>query len=283
MKKYILLISIYLFTLNSFAQTDNNTEANKKVTGAFNSTRVINAHSIEMLEKGYLEVRILHRFGFVSDGVKQLFGLDAASMRLGFDYGINNHLTIGIGRSTFRKELDGFIKGRILQQTKGKNEIPISLVVIGGYAVNTEESFAVKKPNVVDRSSYYVQALVGKKFNEKFAMQFSPIFVHTNFPVVLTDDQNIFALGVGGRYTISKITAITFDYHAKFGKLDPSFTNPLSVGLDIYTGGHTFQLQFSNATGMNERAYITQTTGNFFKGNIRLGFNLSRLFDIGKE
>jgi Membrane bound beta barrel domain (DUF5777) len=113
-------------------------------------------------------------------------------------------------------------------------------------------------------------------------MQLSPIFVHTNFPVVLTDDQNIFALGGGLRYKVSKRMALMLDYHKPFGKLDDSFTAPLSVGVDIETGGHVFQLHFSNATGMNERAYVTQTTGDFFKGDIRFGFNLSRMFKIGK-
>lgn len=257
----------------------------EKVTGAFKSTRVINAHSTEMLAKGNLDFRILHRFGFVSAGVKQLFGLDAASMRLSFDYGITNNIMIGIGRSTFRKEIDAFIKGRILQQTKGAKIMPISLLVAAGYAVNTEESFAVvnKPKNIVDRSAYYVQTIIGRKFSSKFSLQLSPIFVHTNFPVNATDDQNIFAMGGGARYKVSKRIALTLDYHHPFGNLDSSYTAPLSLGVDIETGGHVFQLHFSNATGMNERAYITQTTGDFFKGDIRLGFNLSRIFKVGRR
>jgi hypothetical protein len=261
---------------------EDSTPVIQKVTGAFKSTRVINAHAIEMLAKGNLDFRILHRFGFVSTGIKQFFGLDQASMRMSFDYGITNNLTVGIGRSTFRKELDMFAKTRILQQTTGAKVMPVSFVVAAGYAVHTEESFAVVKPDIVDRSSYYLQTIIGRKFNSKFSMQLSPIFVHTNFPVVLTDDQNIFAFGGGARYKISKRMALTLDYHHHFGNLDPSFTNPLSVGIDIETGGHVFQLQFSNATGMNERAYVTQTTGDFFKGDIRFGFNLSRIFKIGK-
>jgi hypothetical protein len=287
--KFLGLSFLCICFLNVSAQNESlimgledSTPVTQKVTGAFKSTRVINAHSIEMLAKGNLDFRILHRFGFVSDGIKQLFGLDQASMRMSFDYGITNNLTIGIGRSTFRKELDAFAKARVLQQTKGAKEFPFSLVVAGGYAVHTEESFAAVKPDVVDRSSYYLQTVIGRKFNSKFSMQLSPIFVHTNFPVVLTDDQNIFALGGGLRYKVSKRMALMLDYHKPFGKLDDSFTAPLSVGVDIETGGHVFQLHFSNATGMNERAYVTQTTGDFFKGDIRFGFNLSRMFKIGK-
>jgi hypothetical protein len=261
---------------------EDSTPVIQKITGAFKSTRVINAHSIEMLAKGNLDFRILHRFGFVSTGIKQFFGLDQASMRMSFDYGITNNITVGIGRSTFRKELDLFAKTRMLQQTTGSKSMPFSLVGAAGYIVHTEESFAAVKPNVVDRSSYYLQAIIGRKFNSKFSMQLSPIFVHTNIPVVTTDDQDIFAMGGGLRYKVSKRMALTLDYHHPFGKLDPSFTNPISVGIDIETGGHVFQLHFSNSTGMNERAYVTQTTGDFFKGDIRFGFNLSRIFKIGK-
>jgi hypothetical protein len=292
MKKIIILICFGVSLYTAKAQDESMLKSiedslpiTEKVSGAFKSTRVINAHSTEMLAKGNLDFRILHRFGFVSAGVKQLFGLDAASMRLSFDYGIANNIMIGIGRSTFRKEIDAFIKGRILQQTTGAKVMPISLLVAAGYAVNTEESFAIvnKPKNIVDRSAYYVQTIIGRKFSSKFSLQLSPIFVHTNFPVNATDDQNIFALGGGARYKVSKRIALTLDYHLPFGNLDSNYTAPLSLGVDIETGGHVFQLHFSNATGMNERAYITQTTGDFFKGDIRLGFNLSRIFKIGKR
>jgi Membrane bound beta barrel domain (DUF5777) len=290
MKNKFLALSFFsLCFFNATAQNESllagledSTLGTQKVTGAFKSTRVINAHSIEMLAKGNLDFRILHRFGFVSAGIKQFFGLDQASMRMSFDYGITNNLTVGIGRSTFRKELDAFAKTRILQQTKGAKEFPFSLIVVGGYTVHTDESAPTEKLSAVDRSAYYLQTIIGRKFNSKFSMQLSPIFVHTNFPVVRTDDQKIFALGGGLRYKVSKRMALTLDYHHPFGKLDDSFTDPISLGIDIETGGHVFQLHFSNATGMNERAYVTQTTGDFFKGDIRFGFNLSRIFKIGK-
>lgn len=255
----------------------------EKITGAFKSTRVINAHSIEMVSKGNLDFRILHRFGFISDGAKQFFGMDAASMRLGFDYGITDNFTIGIGRSTFRKEIDGFLKTRLLQQTKGVKQIPLSVIIAAGYAVHTEEDFTGKNPTLADRSAYYVQLVAGRKFNSKFSIQISPIYVHTNIPFNVTDDRAIFAMGGGARYKVSKRTAIMLDYHHPFGKLADNSTDPLSVGVDIETGGHVFQLHLSNTTGMNERAYITQTTGNLFKGDMRLAFNLSRMFKVGKK
>lgn len=257
--------------------------ANEKITGAFKSTRVINAHSIEMLSKGNLDFRIMHRFGFVSDGIKQLFGLDAATMRIGFDYGISDNFTIGIGRSTFRKELDAFVKTRLLQQTKGTKNIPLTIALAAGATVWTEPYVGAVKPDFSDRSAFYFQMLAGRKFNSFFSFQLSPIIVHTNMPLSEEDDKTIFALGGGGRIKISKRMAITFDYHHPFGNQNVSFTSPTSIGVDIATGGHVFQLQFSNATGMNERAFITQTTGNFLRGDIRFGFNLSRMFQLGKK
>ena len=289
MKFILLLIFSFISASNIFAQDsslikdiEDSLPVTEKVTGAFKSTRVINAHSLEMLSRGDMDFRILHRFGFVSDGVKQLFGLDAASFRMSFDFGITDNLTLGVGRSTFRKELDGFVKQRIFQQTKGAKNIPFTLVIAAGYTVYTQEVLG-SKPTVADRSAYYVQLIAGRKFSQKFSLQLSPILVHTNIPFVITDDRKIFAMRGGARYKVSKRTAITADYHYPFGQFDKNYTNPLSLGVDIETGGHVFQLHFSNATGLNERAYITQTTGDFFKGDVRLGFNISRMFKVGRK
>ena len=260
-----------------------NDPGSQKVSGAFKSTRVINAHSIEMLSRGNLDVRIMHRFGFVSDGIKQLFGLDAASMRMGFDYGVTDNFTVGIGRSTFRKELDGFAKKRLVQQSTGPNPIPLSMVWTAGMTVWTEPVFTTPKPTFYDRSAYYLQLLIGRKFSSSFSFQLSPIVVHSVMPPSAQDDKTIFALGGGGRVKLNKRLALTFDYHHPFGQQNSSFTNPVSIGMDIETGGHVFQLQFSNATGMNERAFISQTAGQFIEGDIRFGFNLSRMFQLGKK
>lgn len=264
-------------------EVEDSIPANQKVTSAFKSTRVINAHSIEMLHKGNLDFRIMHRFGFISSGVKQLYGLDNASMRISFDYGITDNTTIGFGRSTFRKELDLFLKTRLLQQSTGLKAMPFSLVIAAGGLVWTEESFATVKPDFGDRSSYYVQLIAGRKFNSVFSLQLSPIVVHSGTPVNAGDDKTLFAMGGGARLKVSRRMAITLDYHHPFGSLNGNSTDPLSMGVDIETGGHIFQLQFSNATGMNERAYITETSGNFFKGDIRFGFNLSRIFKLGNR
>ena len=289
--KRILLLMTAVFSIEQIVAQDTTSMVSgledktisEKVTGTFRSTRVINAHSTEMLHKGEMDFRILHRFGSVKTGYKNFFGLDNASMRLGFDFGITNNLMIGIGRSTLLKDLDIFAKTRILQQTKGENQMPVSLLVAGGYIVTTQESFAPKNPSFGDRSSYYFQMIIGRKFSPNFSMQLSPLLLHNNTTLNLTDDKTIIGLGGGMRYKVSKRTAIVIDYHYAIGKLDNAVKNPLSIGVDIGTGGHVFQLHFSNATGMNEKGYLTQTTGDFFKGEVRFGFNLSRIFKIGKK
>jgi hypothetical protein len=288
MKKYLLICCFGPFLtahaqdtplLDELKDSANHTE---KVYGTFKSTRVINAHSVEMLRKGNLDFRILHRFGFLDAGIKQFFGLDQASMRMSFDYGISDNFTIGIGRSTLRKEVDGFLKTRLLQQSTGDKNIPLSLVLAGGMTVWTEKSFAAVKPDFVDRTTYYLQLLAGRKFTRNFSMQLSPIWLYSNMPVS-GDEKGIFALGAGARYKFSKRMAFTIDYHYAVNGLTDQNTNPLSVGVDIETGGHVFQLHFSNATGMNERAFITETYGKFFEGDIRFGFNLSRMFQLGNK
>jgi hypothetical protein len=280
---YSIVFAMPLMAQDLLKGVEDSIPPKEKVSGAFKSTRVIFQHSTEMLHKGDLDLRIMHRFGYMSSGVKQLYGLDNAAFRLGLDYGITDNTTVGIGRSTFRKELDFFVKQRLIQQTRGVKPIPVSVVIAGGGSLWTEESFAPTKPGFIDRSSYYIQLIVGRKFSSIFTFQISPIFNHTNSPVDAGNDKDIFALGFGARLKISKRMGITMDYDHPFGKLGSTSYDPIGIGLDIETGGHVFQLHFTNATGMNERAFVTQTSGNFFKGDIRFGFNISRIFKIGKH
>jgi len=276
-----ILLVVKLPAQSLLESVEDSIPSTEKVTGAFKSTRVINAHSIEMLHRRNLDFRIMHRFGDISSGVKELYGLDQASMRMSFDYGITDNTTIGFGRSTLRKELDLFVKTRVIQQSTGGKNIPLSLVIAAGGLVKPKEG-TWDTLAFIDRSSYYVQMLLGRKFNQFFSFQLSPIIVHTVTPVP-GSDPTIFALGGGLRLKVSKRIAFTIDYHHPFGTLNEIYTDPLSVGIDIETGGHVFQLHFSNSNGMNERAYITQTAGDFFKGDIRFGFNLSRIFRLGSK
>ncbi|WP_290795038.1 DUF5777 family beta-barrel protein [Flavihumibacter sp. UBA7668] len=255
-------------------------DAAQKVTGIFHSTRIIQSQSVELLGKGSLDVRILHRFGRLSDGVKELFGLDQASMRMSFDYGVMDWLTVGIGRSTYRKEYDGLVKVRLLQQSAEKGSTPFSLVLVAGAMIRTADEISGNgyKPTAGDRTSFYGQLLAGRKFSPGFSAQLSAALLHMNYVPDESWNNTHLAVGIGLRQKLSKRFALTFDHQVVITGLPEDFYFPLGIGFDIETGGHVFQLHFSNAIGMNERAFLTETTDRFFKGEIRFGFNLSRMF-----
>lgn len=252
---------------------------------AFKSSRVINGHSIEFLNPGTMDFRILHRFGELNDGYKNLFGLDQASMRLGFDFGIMKSLMAGFGRSTYKKELDAYVKYAPLRQAKGGANFPVTVALVSGITMDgTDWSDPARKNFFTSRLAYYHQVLIGRKFSEAVTLQVAPTVVHKNIVSLEADPNNIYAVGVGGRIKLSQRVAFTWDYHhVVIGMPDSGYHHPLSIGFDIETGGHVFQLHFSNATGMNERAFITETTGDMTRGDIRFGFNLSRVFQLKKK
>lgn len=256
-------------------------------TNAFKSPRVINGHSMEMLHPGTMDFRILHRFGDVSRGYYEFFGLDNASMRMAFDFGLTKNLMVGIGRSTLNKELDGFVKYRILWQSTGKRNMPISLVWVSGMTVN-----GLKDPvgnadipaTFSRRTGYYHELIIGRKFSERFTLQLTPTLVHQNIVQNELTPNDLYAVALGGRYKVTQRLAIVWDYGYVFNRFPANLSeNPLSLGVDIDTGGHVFQLHFSNAEGMNERAYLSEDNSNWAKGEIRFGFNLSRIFQLKKN
>ena len=253
------------------------------VKNAFKATRVINGHSIEHLADGVLDFRISHRFGRINGGAYEFFGLDKATIRLGLDYGITDRLTVGVGRSSSKKELDGFIKYRLIWQAKGKNSIPFSMILVSGVTVNGLKFENPEQTNYyTSRLAYYYQVLLGRKFSERFSLQFSPTVVHRNIVDLTVNRHDIYAVGISGRYKFTKRMALMTEYfYVVPGEpLDTKYRNSLSLGLDIETGGHVFQLHFTNALGMNERAFITETDGDWGKGDIQFGFNVSRVFTL---
>jgi len=293
MQKIVPSFFIFLFISCSLISQDlldalgNTDPENTKITNAFKSPRVINSHSMEMLGAGVLDFRILHRFGPVSQGYQEFFGLDQASMRMGFDYGITKNMTVGIGRSTFKKELDGFLRYRIFWQSTGAKSFPLSVIWTSGIIRNGLKnplSDPELKVTFARRLAYYHQLVIGRKINERISVQVSPILVHDNIVDNQLIPNNIYALGVGGRCKITKRMAVVVDYSLPLNSFPIDYSNnPLSIGVDIETGGHVFQLHFSNANGMNERAYINEENGSWLDGDIQFGFNLSRVFQLKKN
>lgn len=248
---------------------------------AFKSTRIINGHSIENVAAGVLDFRILHRFGAINGGAYELFGLDQANMRMSFDYGLTDRLQIGIGRSNIGKEYDGLVKYKILRQSTGARNMPVSVSWVSGGLINSQRWADPNRENLFSsRLSYYHQILIARKFNESFSLQLSPTVVHRNLVPTRDIPNDVFAMGVGGRVKLSNRVATTFDYFYVLPGQLPNHRNSLSVGFDIETGGHVFQLHFTNSRGLNERQFITGQNGSWTDGDIHFGFNLSRVFTI---
>jgi hypothetical protein len=288
MRKPAFLFIAMLIMSKSFSQDDDmlkGLDSSNKiqyVESAFKSPRVIMSHSIQMLKPGVLDFRILHRFGPVNGGFNEFFGLDQARMRIGLDYGLTRNLTVGAGRSTFLKEADAFLKYRFLQQSTGERSAPVSLVVAGGSTIRLGRNIdSVMKAGTTRRMGYYGQLLVGRKFSDAFTFQFSPIIVHQNLVPLISDANDVYALGTGARVKLTKHVSLNADYYYIFNPLQGR-RNPLSIGFDLETGGHVFQLHFSNSEGMNERSFINETTNDWGNGGIRFGFNLSRVFQVKK-
>ncbi len=288
-KCIIILLQLLVFSAYSQDMLDgiDTDPVNEKVWNSFKSARVINSHSMEMLPFGNLDFRILHRFGYLNTGAENLFGLDnISSVRMGLDYALSDNLTAGIGRSSYKKDFDGFVRYRILWQSKGKKPMPISLIYTAGMVYSAQKNLfnALVEPNFTRRTSYYHQLLIGRKFNERITLQIAPMIVHSNFVTSDVIPNTLIATEVGLRYKFVNRVALVVDYTYPFNQFPADFTkHPLSIGVDIETGGHVFQLFLSNSTGINERAYIRENTGSWFKGDIGFGFNISRLFQIQRK
>lgn len=310
MKSIKLVIAFLFFCATLVAQDDADLmkqlekDSNKTnyTTATFKSTRLITGHTIETLGKGILDVRILHRFAPINRGLYDFFGLDYASMRLGFDYGITNNIMIGIGRSTWQKTYDALFKIKILKQSTGAVNMPVTLAFVSTFA--TRSDLARKDTvnnriliNFADRTSFSEQLIVSRKFSNNFSLQFMPIFIfnHNKIDSINTytknkdnivygqKRKNTFALGFGGRLKVSKRVAINLEYYYQMPDAKPGIRfNSLSLGVDIETGGHIFQMHFTNSNGMTEKSFITDTDDKWRDGYIRFGFNISRVFKVGK-
>ena len=255
------------------------------VTATFKSSRVINGQSVENQAPGVLDFIILHRFGTINQGARNFFGLDNANTRLGFEYGVTRWLTAGIGRSTYEKEYDGLLRAKILRQTSD-NHMPITLSYAGTLMVRSDE---ISSPDstteyfFTNRMSYCNQLLIARKFGERLSLQLSPSHVHYNLVRDAQDANDVFAVGIGGRLKLTHRFALTAEYFYTLpGANLHGYYNSASIGVDIETGGHVFQLQFSNSTGMSERTFIGQTTDGWSDGGIHFGFNIHRVFTIVK-
>jgi hypothetical protein len=296
LKKIFILFASIICANSLIAQQQDTTDILSKLendaakesinytTATFKTTRLVNGHTVENVSKGVMDVRFNHRFGTINKGAYELFGLDNATTRFGFDYGITNNLMVGIGRSSYQKTFDAFFKLKLLRQSTGKKNIPVTVSYVPTIAVNTLKwaNDSSRKNYFSSRLSYTHQLIIARKFSENLSLQIMPTYVHRNLTTLASSSNDVWAMGIGGRQKISKRTSFDIEYYYQFDK-EEGITNSLSLGFDIETGGHVFQLHITNSNGMTEKNFITNTTGKWNKGDLLFGFNISRVFNVGKK
>jgi len=289
--KLVLLFIIMTVSIHVSGQDDlmdlleSPEQKTETVKSTFNGTRIINGHSIETRDAGTFEVIFMHRFGRLNSGAYNLWGLDDAWIRLGLEYSVTDNLSIGIGRSSFEKTYDGFLKYKFISQTTGAKNFPFTGTAFASMAVNTLKPVDPEQDiKFSSRVSYSYQILLGRKFNKNLSLQFIPTLVHHNLVDTPEENNDIFAFGFSGRYKITRRMAITLEYFYQINNntIQENY-NPLGIGLELETGGHVFQMVFSNSQGMIEKSFITETNGNFFDGDIHFGFNITRAFYLKKK
>ena len=252
---------------------------------SFKTNRVINLHSLENTSAGVLDFKISHRFGTLNGGFYELFGLDNSSIRLGFEYGLSDLITVGVGRSSFEKAYDGFIKYKFLRQSTGERNMPITAALLLTSSAQTLKWANPDRDNYFSSRLYYTtQLILGRKFSESFTFQLSPTMVHRNLVKTNTEKNDVYALGAGGRIKLSKRVALNAEYiYLLPDQVAGDIKNSLSVGFDIETGGHVFQLHCSNSTSMIEKGFIAETANSWTDGGIHFGFNISRVFTVKRK
>jgi hypothetical protein len=253
--------------------------------GTFKGTTVISGQSVEVPGQGDMQFNISHRFGAVSGGLYTFFGLDQGTTRLGLDYGIKDVAGISVGRSNYEKTYDGGIKIKLVRQQTGLKNIPFTLSLYTAVFIRTMKWEDPERNNLFSsRLSYCTQFLLASKISRNLSLQLSPSWVHINLVETAEDQNNVFSVGMSGRYKVAKKVSLNGEYFYLLpGPVADNFANSFSLGVDLETGGHVFQLHFTNSQIMFAKGFITETEGSWLDGEIFIGFNIYRIFPLGKK
>lgn len=278
--KRILLLMLALPAV-SFAQEDllqgmDSIPTSQNVESAFKGLKIVNLESTKLAAKGDFYFVVAHRFGSIKDGFEGFYGLDNAVTQLKFLYGATNWLTLSAARS--EQAFDFSAKYRLQPQIK--DGFPFTIVAFNSVGMNNEllES-NYPKLKFEDRMIYVTQLLISRKFSERLSLELAPTFFHENFVDNDAQENSQYAIGLGGRYKFAKRWSVNVDYAAHLNRASNSiYNNPLSIGVDLETGGHVFQMHFTSSQGIHEAGFLGNTTGDWTKGQIFFGFNLSRVF-----
>lgn len=293
MSQSILSLIFILISILSSAQDDLLNDLTKEpvtneAIATFKGSRVINLQSVETRPKGTLEFIFSHRFGRINQGAYTLWGLDDAYVRLGLEYGITDRLGVGLGRNSIDKSFDAFARYKLLAQQPGK--IPVTVTALGtlNYKSSPKKDESIVTITANDRISYVGQLLIARKFTPGLSLQVNPIIVHRNTVDQQYENNDDFALGFAGRQKISKSMALTAEYLIRLNAREndaPAYEryDAIGFGIDIETGGHVFQLVFTNSLGLIERSVVAETSGNFWDGDIHFGFNVTRSFQLSRK
>lgn len=272
-----------LFSLPALSQEKvKDTLSEKLERPAFESSFIINNPNNVLFSAKTLEIQIKHRFGLIKGGENDLFGIWAPSnIRLGVSYAVSDRFTLGFGTTKFDRLQDFSLKAALLRQTRS-DRIPISISYYGNMAIDARkrENFDVEQ----DRFSFFNQLIVARRFGPKFSLQIAPNISHYNL-VEQGMKNDKFSLAIGGRYKVGLQTSILFDYNHPFNPKNS--TNPLSdvksgvaLGVEFSTAGHAFQIFVGNYSGIvNQKDYMYNQF-DFFKGDMLLGFNITRAYSF---
>ena len=265
---------------------DDDSEKSEYVESSFKGTRVVNAQSLEIPKPKILQFMIQHRFGSIENGFYDLFGMDYATIRFDFHYGLTDRLSLGIGRSSLDKIYDIFLKTKLIRQTSGNKSFPFSVLLYCDIGIDTKRKSEISpavKDNFSNRLLYVNQLIIGRKFSRKLSLEILPTLVHRNLVPTNEDDHDQASIGIAGRFKLSSRISINADYFIPIGERIENYKNSIAIGIDYETGGHVFQVMLANAQGPYEYTFIENANGDFSSGILYLGFNISRSFTLKGE
>lgn len=255
------------------------------VNGTFKGTTIVNGQSVELPGHMDLQFNVSHRFGAINQGIYTLFGIDQGTTRLGFEYGLKDIIGLSIGRSTYEKIYDGSVKIKVLRQQTGSINIPVTISVYSALFIKSLNWEEPDRENLFSsRLSFTTQLLIARKFNKNLSLQLTPSYIHKNLVPTPADQNNIFSIGGGGRYKLTRRFSLNGEYYWLIpGETANNYSNSLAMGFDIEAAGHVFQIMATNSQMMFARGFITETEGKWSEGDIFLGFNLYRVFPTGRK
>jgi len=284
MKKTVSTLLIMFLTISISEAQMERKRANPDgpVDEIFLTKNIAGLGTVQLLGKGDLNSMIQHNFGDVRGGIDTFFGVDeGANVRIAFAYGLTDDINIGIGRTSREDNIDFGIDYRLLHQTKS-DKIPVSVVLKGNFGIRTQkEAFPL---TFQERLNYLGSLMIGRKFNDSFSFQISPMISHFN-TVVQTDPNEelyntVYGLGFAGRFKINARKSISFEYLPVIGKRISDTKNHAAIVYELETGGHVFQMFFMSGRWFTEQHLLTRTETNFFEPNFRFGFNVNRVFGL---